>query len=79
MTIVFQMTSKVSNFIEQSHLETTEGSFRADAEYTQKLTSGSMDCVLVANLEDTHTPVSQSLPRDSPTSIWSTSANFAIE
>lgn len=27
MTIVFQMTSKVSNFIEQSHLETTEGLF----------------------------------------------------
>lgn len=25
MTIVFQMSSRVPNFIEQSHLETTEG------------------------------------------------------
>lgn len=79
MTIVFQMTSKVSNFIEQSHLEATEGMFLAHAEHTERLTLSSMDCVLVTDLEDTYTPVSQSLPRDPSTSLWGASANATIE
>jgi hypothetical protein len=58
MTIVFQMTNRVPNFIEQSHLETTEGMQNFYAKRTTVLTICSMDSVLVTNPKDPHASMS---------------------
>jgi brefeldin A-resistance guanine nucleotide exchange factor 1 len=69
MSIVFQLSGRVPNFIEQSHLETKEGKSLMLANWHGANNVFSMDCLLVPHSQDTHSPVSQSLSRNPPASF----------
>lgn len=79
MTIVFQMTNRVPNFIEQSHLETTEGMKHSNMACRRALTLYSLDSLLVTDSEDSHASVPQPMPRNPAASVWSAATNVAVE
>ena len=66
MSIIFQLSSRVPNFIEQSHLETTEGESSIGHLYAAQLKSltsiVSMDSILVSYPQNAGSPVSKPLP-----------------
>jgi hypothetical protein len=79
MSIVFQLSGRVPNFIEQSHLETTEG--KSCCCWRVRMTANnvcSMDSLLVPHPQDSHPPMSQPLPRNPPTSIRITSTHSLV-
>jgi hypothetical protein len=69
MSIVFQLSGRVPNFIEQSHLETKEGKSLMSANRINANNASSMDSLLVSHPQDSHPPMSQPMPRDPPTSL----------
>ena len=79
MTIVFQMSDRVPTFIEQSHLETTEGRINRWRGSVQMLTCNSVDGVLVSHTEDTNTPMLESVPRNTAASVWVAAANAPLQ
>jgi hypothetical protein len=79
MSIVFQLSDRVPNFIDQSHLETKEGMFyryRRIGIATNR--ESSMDSLLVTHPQDSDPPMSQPLPRNPPTSFFFIATHFAF-
>ena len=80
MSIVFQLSSRVPNFIEQSHLETTEGMFILALQRSIKeLTGCSMDSILVAYPQNPCSSMPESLPRDSSTGLRLSTTHTSLQ
>jgi hypothetical protein len=81
MSIVFQLSGKVPNFIKQSHLETTEGKIHQNRLSSNTVVTNnptSMDSLLVPHPQNPRAPMSQSLPRNPPTSLFLSPTHLII-
>lgn len=80
MTIVFQLSSRVPNFIDHSHLETTEGwSNQMKKTRTGRLTPCSLDSLLVSNSENARPSMLESLSRDPSTGFRVSAAHITFK